>query len=166
MRPFLLSAALLTVTGVCHAQVGNTLLKKEQIPETIDLLKKGSPKERINAADQLGRRGAVRSSDVKDAVAPLRDLLKNDKDDKVRKAAAEALGNIALELDETIPALVGAMKDDKAMPVQLAAIAALGQMGPEARAAVPELRQLAADKANKKLSGAARKALKSINKKK
>jgi HEAT repeat protein len=165
MRAILLTAAVAALAGISYAQVGGTLLKKEEIPRAIEMLKKGNAKQRISAAEALGQRGAIRSADVKDAVGPLRELLKNDKDAKVRQAAAEALGNIGRELDQTIPALVEAMKSDKADAVKLAAIKALGQIGPEARSALPELRPIAQNrkKENRRLAGAARQAIKAIN---
>jgi HEAT repeat protein len=165
MRTLLLTAAFVVLAGLSYAQVGGTLLKKEEIPRTIELLKQGSAKQRIYAAEALGQRGAIRSADVKDAVGPLRELLKSDKDVNVRKAAAQALGNIGRELDQTIPALLEAMRSDKADAVKLAAIGALGQIGPEARSAVPELRAIARNKKkeNRRFSGAARNAIKAIN---
>jgi HEAT repeat protein len=166
MRAFILGAACLLVAGPAAVHAGGTLLKKEDIPKTIARLKSRSAKDRATAAELLGRRGAVRSSDVAEAVKPLLGLLRDDHDANVRRAAAEALGNIGRELDETVAALVDAMKLDKAPAVRLAAIDALGQIGPEARAAVPELRQVAQAKdKDKKLSRAARLALKSINRK-
>jgi HEAT repeat protein len=159
-----LAVALAAVAVLASAQAGGTLLKKEQIPRAIALLKTGSPEQRVLAAEALGKRGAVRASDVKEAVPLLRALLANHRDPRVRRAAAEALGNIGLEPDETVPALVTTMKSDRVDQVKLAAIAALGQMGPEARAALPELRQVAAQKAkNRRLSRAARMAMKAIN---
>jgi hypothetical protein len=163
MRFVIASFVSFTVMGLAVVEAGSTLLKKEEIPQAIQRLRRGSAKERAFAAEQLGHRGAIRSADVKDAVAPLREVLRSDKDVNVRQEAARALGNIGRELEETVPALVESMKNDKAMPVRLAAIAALGQIGPEARAATPELRKIAAEKkTNKQLSRAARMALKSI----
>jgi HEAT repeat protein len=157
-------AALLGVAGLVLAQAGSTLLKKEDIPRTIQLLRKGSAKQRAAAAEALGQRGAVRSADVKDAVGPLRQLLHKDRDAGVRRAAAEALGNIARELDDTVPALLEAAKTDRSKQVRLAAVGALGRIGPEARAALPDLRRLAGErKKDKQLSRAARMAVKSIN---
>jgi HEAT repeat protein len=164
MRAFILGAALAAVAGLGYARAGSTLLKKEEIPRAILTLERGSAKDRASAAEALGQRGAVRSSDVKAAVAPLRELLRNDRDVNVRKAAAEALGNIGLQLDDTIPALLDAVKADKAEAVKVAAIDALGRIGPEARAALPELRRIAGEKKkDKRLSRAARMAVKAIN---
>jgi HEAT repeat protein len=163
MKAIVPSFVLLAVAGVGYLEAGSSLIKKEDIPKAIQTLRSGSALARATAAEQLGHRGAVRSSDVKDAVEPLRYALKNDRDEKVRKEAARALGNIGRDLDETVPALMEAMKADKAMPVKVAAIQALGQIGPEARSAIAELRKIAGDKTNKQLIGPARLALKSIN---
>ena len=116
---------------------------------------------RANAAERLGERGAIRARDVKDAVEPLLQALKDDRDAEVRQAAARALGNIAPNAKVVVPALTAALKDPS-VNVKMAAIMALGQYGPEAKAALPSLRELAAMKKNKKLSKTARMAMKSI----
>jgi hypothetical protein len=164
MRSVYAGLILLATAGVGLTQVGDTLLRREEIPRAIAQLRAGDPKERAWAAEALGRRGAVRSADVQEAVTPLRELLKNDKNVNVRRAAAEALGNIGRDLDKTIPDLIRAMKSDPAEPVKIAAILALGKIGPEARAALPELRPIAQDrkKENRRLSAAARQAIKMI----
>jgi HEAT repeat protein len=165
MKTCTLAALFLLGTALASAQVREGLLKKEDIPRTIEQLKSSIPKVRANAAELLGQRGAVRSSDVKEAVGPLLHLLREDKNADVRKAAAEALGKIGRDPKEAVPALVEAMKTDRAAPVKVAAINALGQFGPDARAAVPDLRELAREKGKEKrqFTRAARQALKSIN---
>lgn len=162
MRPLLLLCTTMAVIVLIgFAEAGGTLIKKEEIPKAIDTLKKGSSAARADAAEKLGHRGAVRVTDVKDALEPLRYAVKSDPDAKVRSAAAAALGRIGSEPEETVPVLMNALSD-KATAVKMAAITALGQMGPEARAAAPELRKIAGNKKDKGLSKAAGMALKSI----
>jgi HEAT repeat protein len=136
--------------------------KKIDVVKQISLLKSAkSARDRAAAADELGRHGAIRARDVKDAIEPLLEALKNDKDADVRRAAARALGNISPDPKAVVPALTEALKD-RSVTVKLAAATALGQYGPDARSALPPLRELAAMKNDKKLSQAARVAIKSI----
>jgi HEAT repeat protein len=154
---------MLTVAGVIF--IGTTeadVPKKIDVAKQISLLKNAkTARERAAAADELGRHGAIRARDVKDAVEPLLGALKDDKDADVRRASAKALGNIAPDSKLVVPALTEALKD-KSMAVKLAAVTALGQYGGDARSALPPLRELAGMKNDKKLSQAARVALKSI----
>src|SRR5262249_48219681 len=61
-----------------------------------------------------------------------------DKTAKVRKKAAESLGDLGPAAKSAVPDLVKAMKDTDPT-VSWAAIDALGQIGPDAAAAVPAL---------------------------
>jgi len=136
--------------------------KKIDVAKQIDQLKSGkNAGARAAAAAELGRRGAVRAKDVQDALEPLREALKNDDSPDVRRAAAQALGDISPDAAATVPALTEALKD-KSPAVKMAAARALGQYGAEARSAVPTLRTLAQAKTDKKVSQAARLALKAI----
>ncbi len=125
--------------------------RKEDIPKYINMLKTAKDAaDRAQAADQIGRRGQILATDVKEAIEPLQNALKKDSDARVRKAAAEALGNIAPEPEKTVPILIDALKD-KALEVNLAAVFALGQYGVEARSALPALREFANKKDDKKI---------------
>jgi hypothetical protein len=136
--------------------------KVEDVPKNIGLLKNSSSaKDRAFAAEELGRRGAIRLADVKEAFEPLREAVKKDSDANVRRAAAAALGKIAPEADKTVPVLTEALKD-KSVIVKMAAATSLGQFGEDAKSALPALRELAKDKADKKLSQAAIAAIKVI----
>jgi hypothetical protein len=136
--------------------------KKQDIPKNLGLLKNSKRAEdRAYAAEQLGLRGQVRSSDVKEAVDPLVSAVKADGSVSVRKAAATALGRIALDSEKSVPALTDALKD-KAVEVRIAAASALAAFGAEARSALPALRELASDK-KKKESRVARQAIQSIS---
>jgi HEAT repeat protein len=139
------------------------VIKKQDVPGRIKLLEvSGDPKVRAKAAADLGRRGELRASDVADAQKPLRNALLKDRTAEVRSAAAVALGRIAAEPKENVPALMEALKD-KSDVVKMAAARALGQFGAEARPAVEALRELAQGGKNKKLMQSARQAIKMIN---
>lgn len=158
---FFLALLLVGMIGwqSAHAQ----LLKKSDIPKTIALLKTGTPKQKISAAEALGRRGAVRQADVKEAVTPLKYLFEKDADSKVRAAAAIALGRIAVEPKDTVQLLLKSLKDEKTEDeVKMGVIIAMGSIGPEARAAMPELRKIAQDKEKKRLSRTARDIMKNM----
>jgi HEAT repeat protein len=136
--------------------------KRIDVNKQITLLKSAkSAKDRAEAASELGRHGAIRARDVKDAIEPLLEALKSDSNAEVRRAAAKALGDIAPDSKVVVPALTEALKDS-AVGVKMAAAMALGQYGAEARSALPSLRELAQDKKQKKLSQVARIAMKSI----
>jgi HEAT repeat protein len=62
----------------------------------------------------------------------------NDRDPKVRAAAAMALARIGSQAKAAVPALIKALKD-KDPDVRREAARALGQMGPAAQEAVPAL---------------------------
>jgi HEAT repeat protein len=155
--------AMATIAGVLGlASVDAQVIKKEEVPKYINILKTGgTAKARAQAASNLGDRGAVRASDVEDAIDPLLNALKNDKEDIVRAASAKALGDIATEEDKCVDALTEALKD-KAANVKMAAIFALGQFGSRAQSALTPLREIAKNKDDKKMSQAANQAVKSI----
>lgn len=160
MRTLMVMFTLVGVVALTTAEA--QLPKKEEIPKYIGQLKNSkNPRERAEAADAIGRRGAVIVIDVKDAIEPLVYAVKSDSDAQVRGAAAKALGSIGSEIDITVPALTEALKD-KSVVVKMAAIGALGQIGKEASPAIKELREIAKEKTDKKLSQAASMALKSI----
>ena len=67
-----------------------------------------------------------------------------DPDAKLRKRAADVLGNIGAADPAVVPALAGAVQDgDRA--VRQAAVLALLKMGPDARPATPALRAACKD---------------------
>lgn len=159
--------AVSTVVGVLTlGTLEADVPKVVDVPKQIGVLKNSkSARERADAAEALGRYGAVRGGAVKDAIGPLLSALKGDSDANVRSAAAAALGAIGPDPATTVPALTDALKDSAA-GVKLAAAQALGQFGADARPSLGALRELAADKKNKKLSMAARAAVKTISGKK
>ncbi|MCI0459271.1 MAG: HEAT repeat domain-containing protein [Gemmataceae bacterium] len=158
---------LLTLVGVLYLDALDAQgPRRIDVPKQIGLLKNSkSARERATAADELGRHGAIRASDVKDAIEPLTTAVKTDSDADVRRAAAKALGDIAPDPMTIVPVLTEALKD-KASPVKMAAATALGQFGADASSALGALRELAKDKTDKKVSNAAAFAIKSITGKK
>lgn len=143
---------------------GSGLIKKEDIPKAIELLQKGTVAQRVKAAEDLGNRGAVRVTDVADAIEPLKSRLKRDSEPRVRAASALALGKIQHEPKELVPFLSEALTQDKDASVKLALVQALGSLGPQAKSALPVLRKVQAN-SDKKLAAAIKAAVKNINKK-
>jgi len=161
MRPLIAMATLTAIVALATA--GGDIPRKEDVPKNLNLLKTTpSAKIRATAAIELGRRGAIRASDVAEAVEPLLDFLKKDKDADVRKACAQALGEINLESEKCVAALTETL-GDKSTVVKIAAAQALAQYGTEAKSALPKLRELAKAKDDKKLSQAAAAAAKQIS---
>jgi len=104
--------ALTTVIGVFSlGSLEADAPKKLDVTKQIGMLKNGSAKERVQAAEAIGEFGAIRASAVKDAIEPLLYVLKNDGDAEVRRAAAKALGAIAPDPENTVPALTEALND-------------------------------------------------------
>ncbi len=159
-----LIAAVIFGLVASHARIdaGEFLIKKEDVPGAIAKLKTGNATEKVKAAQDLGNRGAVRITDVLDAIDPLKGLLMSDSNAKVRAAAAEALGKIAPDPAETVKLLLKSLTDDKDEDVKVADMFAIVQMGPDAKVAVSELQKYAKDKDKKKLSAAAKQALKNL----
>ena len=87
MRPLIALVTLIGVVGLTGSNQG--VPKKEDIPKLIVVLKtSAAPKARASAAEDIGARGAIRASDVNDAIEPLLAGLKGDKDSDVRRACA------------------------------------------------------------------------------
>src|SRR5262245_5391635 len=139
---------------------GGGLKKADVVKLSKTLQQSSSPRLRVDAAERLGRHGAVRASDVADAVDPLLVRMKKDTDPLVRKASAEALGRIQPDPKVVVPALVDALKD-RSPVVRIAAAGALGALRQDAKEALPDLRELAKEK-NKKVGQSARQAIKMI----
>jgi HEAT repeat protein len=159
MRTAIVAITLLAVGGL--SRLGAQVPRKEDTPKNLALLKSGSSaKDRAYAAEQLGLRGQVRASDVKDAIDPLLEAAKADPSAKVRKEAATALGRIAPDPETTVPVLTDALKD-KAPEVRIAAATALAAFGKDARSALPALREMAAN-SDKKVNRAAKMAIRAI----
>jgi HEAT repeat protein len=140
--------------------------KKADVPKYLAMLMtSANAKDRALGAEMLGKRGAIKASDVASALDPLKTALQKDKDLSVRKAAAEALGNIGAEPENVVPLLIDALKE-KNNGLKLGAISALAMYGSEAKDAIPALRAIAQEKTDKMMSKAAQGAIKSISGKK
>jgi HEAT repeat protein len=136
--------------------------KKEDIPKFIATLKSSTnTKARVQAAEDIGHRGAIRASDVAESIDLLIGILKQDKDAEVRRACAKALGEIGSQPEKSVDALKGAINDAN-INVKIAAMTALGQFGREAKGVVPILKDIAQQKDDKKASQAAKGALQMI----
>ncbi len=113
---------------------------KDAVPHLVELLKDSNTDVHRAAADALRGIGAE-----KDAVPHLVELLKDPKLLwYVRRAAADALGQIGPEAKAAVPHLVELLKDSDT-DVRRAAAGALGQIGPAAKDAVPHLVDLLKD---------------------
>jgi len=160
----ILSAGGILLLGLMTLALGGSpgTPKKEDVPKYLGMLKNGpNAKDRALGAEMLGKRGAISAADVAQAMDPLKTALQKDKDFSVRKAAAEALGNIGAEPEKVVPLLMGALKE-KNTPLKLGAITALAQYGGDAKDALPVLREIAQEKTEKMLSNAASVAIKAI----
>jgi hypothetical protein len=145
---------------------------RRKVPDYIDTFKnpKSGAGKRIDAAKDLGRIGQVRSSDAKPAVPYLMEALEKDSDSGVRRASAEALGQINLESEKVVPILIRILKEDKEpITVRTGAAIGLGSYGEEAKDAIGDLRKVASEfkgkdqpKDKQALSKAAGDALKKI----
>jgi HEAT repeat protein len=137
-----LGTALVCITaGTAQAES----IKKKDVPKYIGLLKSaGSANVRADAAEALGHRGAIKKADVVEAVDPLIEALKTDRDAKVRKAAATALASIQPDNNAAVKPLMEALTD-KSYDVRIAAANGLGAIGPDASDAVDALREAKAE---------------------
>jgi len=100
--------------------------KKKQAKKTFDellhdLMTSNSEKVRYNAARVLGEMGDA------NAVAPLIDVLKNDRNGSVRLYAARALGELG-EVSASKP-LIESLREDRNVDVRVRAARALGRLG-------------------------------------
>ena len=132
----------------------------DNVPALLKDLKSKNYKSRISAAEALGKLGAVRAADAKDAIPVLLDMVKKDKEPLVRRAAVDALGRVDPDPKEAVPVLLNAMKDKDAT-VRSAAATALGQFPGESAEILPVLKEAQKDK-NKMVEKAAKMSLKTI----
>ena len=97
--------------------------KKSFVELLEDLQTSNSEKVRYNAARVLGEMGDV------NAVEPLINVLKNDKNGSVRLYAARALGELG-DCQATLP-LIESLREDRNVDVRVRAARALGRLGGE-----------------------------------
>ncbi len=116
-----------------RARVQLITLGQPAVPALAEMLRTGTPAERIASANTLWGMGARARAAAGDLAATL-----SDTDPALRVAAAMALENMGAAAVEAVPALAEALGDPEA-GVRQAAVKALGAIGPEARAALPTL---------------------------
>jgi HEAT repeat protein len=102
-------------------------------PALAELLRSGTPDERLLAATTLWGMGARGSAAVPALAAALR-----DPNPELRVTSAMALENMGPAARDAVPALVRALRD-RERPVRQAAVKALGAIGPAASPALPQL---------------------------
>jgi HEAT repeat protein len=136
----------------------------DDVPALLKDLKSKNFKTRASAAEAIGKLGAVRATDAKDAIPLFIDMVKKDREPSVRKAATEALGRVDPDPKTAVPVLLGALKD-KDVTVRQAAAAALGRFPAESETIVPALKEAGKDK-NKMVEQAAKMALRNLNEQK
>jgi len=98
-----------------------------------EMLRSGTPAERVAAANTLWGMGARARAAADDLAVALADT-----DPELRVAAAMALESMGAAAETAVPALANALGDRDAR-VRQAAVKALGAIGPAARGALPTL---------------------------
>ena len=136
----------------------------DDLPTLLKELKSKKAATRAAAAREVGRLGAVRASDAKEAIPLLLNIVKKDTESSTRKAAMEALARIDPDPKDTVPVLLEALKDKNAV-VRQAAAEALGQFPSESQEIIPVLKESEKDK-NKMVERAAKMSLKNLREQK
>ncbi len=108
-------------------------LGEPAVPALAEMLRSGTPAERIAAANTLWGMGARAQAATRDLAAALADT-----DPALRAAVAMTLENMGPAAEAAVPSLAKALGDHEAR-VRQAAVKALGAIGPAARAALPAL---------------------------
>lgn len=108
-------------------------LGEPAVPALAEMLRSGTPPERVAAANTLWGMGKRGGAAVPDLAATLA-----DPDTGLRVAAAMALQNMGDVAASAVPALTQAISDSD-LSVRQAAVKALGAIGPPAAAALPAL---------------------------
>jgi HEAT repeat protein len=103
------------------------------VPGVAEMLRSGTPAERIVAANTLWGMGPRARAAASDLAAAL-----DDPDADLRASAAMALENMGPAAEPAVPALTKAV-GDKDTRVRQAAVKALGAIGPAAKPALPAL---------------------------
>ena len=108
-------------------------LGEPAVPALAELLRSGTPADRIAAANLLWGMGQRARAAVPELAATLA-----DPDPGLRVAVAMALQNMGAVAAPAVPALTKAISD-RDLSVRQTAVKALGAIGPSARAALPAL---------------------------
>lgn len=133
------------VTALCLALLVPAALAQKaskQVEELMAKLDSPEASDRRSAASSIG----YKKDAALPAVPKLIELLQSDRDNEVRAAAAEGLGNIGPKCAKTaVPALMKAAKEDRWPKVRQASLSALGEMREAAKPAIPILREALKD---------------------
>jgi HEAT repeat protein len=111
-------------------------LGEPAVPALAEMLRSGTPEERVAAANTLWGMGQRARAAAGDLGATL-----GDPDPALRIAAAMALENMGDAAAPAVPALAKAVSD-RDLRVRQAAVKALGAIGPPAKAALPALTRM------------------------
>ena len=149
---------------ISFTAVVDDALADDDLTTLLKELKSKNAGVRASAAREIGRLGAVRAADAKEAIPLLLNIVKKDLEASTRKAAMEALARIDPDPKETVPVLLEALKDKNAT-VRQAAAEALGQFPSESQEIVPVLKETEKDK-NKMVERAAKMSLKNLREQK
>ncbi len=120
-------------TVALRAQCALVYIGKDALPHLVRVLEDPSAPNRTWAAICIGDFPDLRTN-AAPAVPALVALLK-DPDLFAQRSAAEALGNISLQAELVVPALISTAQGAREASVRRACISALGEFGPRARAA-------------------------------
>ncbi len=116
-----------------RARLSLITLGEAAVPALAELLRSGTPEERMAAANTLWGMGSRAQAAVPDLAVALA-----DPDPRLRVAAAMALEGMGPAAAGAVPELAKALSDREA-GVRQGAAKALGAVGPAARAALPAL---------------------------
>src|SRR6266487_2638971 len=139
------------------AFVGLARIGPDAVLPLTPILTNASPHRRSAAVISL----AMLSTNAQAAVPALVERLESDKDNRVRAAAAKALGHILSEPEVAVPALVKQLSDADPI-IRAQAALALRKFGRQAQAAVPALVKTMKDE-NLNIRSVAAAALKEID---
>jgi hypothetical protein len=144
--------ALFLASGFSAESTAQTPTKAD-LPRFMNDLKSEDAKARASACEGLYKLGGIKTSLIKEAISPLMKMIKDDKDAKVRAAAAKALGAADPAGDDGIALLIEVVKNEKEeTPVRVGACQGLGQIGPRAKEALPAVKMFMDDnKGDKKI---------------
>jgi HEAT repeat protein len=138
-RSFALVAGMALLGAVVHAETREEQIAKYQ--KTLQTSK--NTQARVDAIHEIAKLGQLSAKLARPAVPDLMKVL-NDKEAKVRAAAAHAIGQVDPEdKKEVVDALIKLVKEDKEDAVREGAAQGLGALGPDAKEAVPALREAA-----------------------
>jgi HEAT repeat protein len=108
-------------------------LGEPAVPALAEMLRSGTPSEKVAAANTLWGMGARAQAAVPELAGALA-----DPDPGLRVTAAMALENMGPAAEPAVPSLTKAVRD-RDTRVRQAAVKALGAIGPAAKAALPTL---------------------------